>query len=202
MVATRDGLMLDEFLALPDKEVALEFADAEVTQMVSPHGKHSTLQADLAAEFSGIFRPHKIARAFTELRATWAGTSPVPDVSVNRWERLPRDPRNRVATRFDTSPDIAVEIVSPEQRVTGLIRRCLRFAATGVPLTYCSIRWTNRCWSSAWMNRIARWWATTQWTWGTCWPAPRSALRPALPCLKWTNGAWPARCFDRAWRRP
>ena len=135
MVATRSGLTLAEFLALPEEEVALEYADGEVTQKVSPQGKHSTLQADLAAGFNAIFRPRKIARAFTELRATWAGMSPVPNVSVYRWERIPRDARNRVADRFDTPPDIAVEIVSPEQSVNRLIRRCLRFAATVVPLT-------------------------------------------------------------------
>ena len=36
MVATRYGLTLDEFLAQPAQDVALEFADAEATQEMSP----------------------------------------------------------------------------------------------------------------------------------------------------------------------
>ena len=62
-------------------------------------------------------------RAFTELRATFGGHSYVPDVSVYLWERVPLDARGRVANDFVEPPD--VEIVSPEQSVNALVRRCV-----------------------------------------------------------------------------
>jgi hypothetical protein len=39
-------MTLVEFLALPEEEPALEFADGRVEQKVSPKGKHSGLQGE------------------------------------------------------------------------------------------------------------------------------------------------------------
>src|SRR5438128_379022 len=90
-------LTLEEFLKLPEEKPALEYAEGEVTQKVSPQGHHSALQ-DFLCEFVNRFaRPLKLARAFPELRSTFAGVSRVPDVSVYLWARLPRDSKGRVA---------------------------------------------------------------------------------------------------------
>jgi Uma2 family endonuclease len=56
----------------------------------------------------------------------------VPDIAVYRWERIPRDEKGRIANDFFEPPDLAVEIVSPEQSVNALVRRCLWFVANGV----------------------------------------------------------------------
>ena len=55
----------------------------------------------------------------------------MPDVALYRWDRIPRDPEGRVADDFFESPDIAVEIVSPRQSVTTLVRKCLWYVAHG-----------------------------------------------------------------------
>jgi Uma2 family endonuclease len=73
-----------------------------------------------------------VARAFTELRTTFAGASRVPDVAVYRWERIPVDASGQVANEFTEPPDIAIEIVSPEQSVNALVRRCSWYVANGV----------------------------------------------------------------------
>lgn len=125
MAVTEQRLTLEAFLALPEKKPALEYADGEVTQKVAPKGRHSALQTGLAEWVNRVARPRKLARAFTELRSTYARSSRVPDVSVYRWQRLPRDARGRIADDFQSPPDIAIEIVSPGQRVNSLVRRCL-----------------------------------------------------------------------------
>jgi Uma2 family endonuclease len=132
MAVTEQRLSLDEFLALPEKKPALEYEDGEVTQKVAPKGRHSALQTGIADLVNRLVKPGRLAFALTELRSTYARTSRVPDVSVYRWERLPRDARGRIADDFFEPPDVAIEIVSPGQRVNRLVRRCLSFVANGV----------------------------------------------------------------------
>ena len=132
MAVTSTPLTLEEFLRLPEEEPALEFAHGVVTPKVSPQGKHSALQVALARHLEEAGRPGKVARAFTELRATFAGISRVPDIAVYRWDRIPVDARGQVANEFTDPPDIAFEIVSPEQSVNALVRRCFWYVANGV----------------------------------------------------------------------
>jgi Uma2 family endonuclease len=63
--------------------------------------------------------------AFTELRTTFAGRSVVPDVSVFRWDRIPRNAAGELADECRLAPDVAIEILSPGQSTTRLMRRCL-----------------------------------------------------------------------------
>jgi len=135
MAILQEGLTLDEFLKLPEDEPALEFQDGVVTQKVSPKGKHSRLQVRLAERVNRFAEPAKLASAFTELRATFGGHSYVPDVAVYLWDRIPRTAAGEVADDFLVPPDIAIEIVSPEQSVTALVRRCLWYVDNGVRLS-------------------------------------------------------------------
>ncbi len=132
MAVTKQRLTLEEFLALPEEKPALEYEDGEVMQKVAPKGRHSVLQTGIADLINRVARPRKLALALTELRSTYARLSRVPDVSVYRWERLPRDAAGRIADNFFEPPDIAIEIVSPGQSVNRLVRRCTSFVAHGV----------------------------------------------------------------------
>ena len=79
-------------------------------------------------------RPGKLARVITELRSTYARASTVPDISVYLWQRIPVQPTGVVADRFFDPPDLAVEIVSPEQSTNALLRKCLWYASNGVQI--------------------------------------------------------------------
>jgi len=133
MAITERRLTLDEFLALPEEEPALELEpDGTVTQKVSPKGKHSALQGGFVSLIDGFARPRRLARAFPELRTVFGGAAFVPDVSVYRWERIPLTGEGEVADNFTEPPDIAVEIISPSQSVTGQVRRCVWYVEHGV----------------------------------------------------------------------
>jgi Uma2 family endonuclease len=132
MAITEQRLTLEEFMKLPEEKPALEFMDGMVTQKVSPQGLHSTLQARVIERINRFSEPLRLAFAFPELRTTFGGFSPVPDVAVYVWHRIPLDSAGRPVNRFTDPPDIAVEIVSPEQRVNTLVRRCLWYVANGV----------------------------------------------------------------------
>jgi Uma2 family endonuclease len=131
----RRRMTLEEFLALPDEKPALEFEpDGTVTQKMSPKGRHSTLQGFFLDVIGRFAMPRRLAVAYAELRSVYGGAAFVPDVSVYRWERIPRLADGRVADDFTEPPDIAIEIVSPGQRVNALVRRCVWYIDHGVHL--------------------------------------------------------------------
>ncbi len=131
-MAVMQQLTLEEFLKLPEEKPALEFEEGRIIQKVSPKARHSSIQGDLVQFFNRSLRSRRLARAFPELRATFGGRSYVPDVSVIRWDRIPRASDGTIADDFFAPPDIAVEIVSPEQSVNALVRRCVWYVENGV----------------------------------------------------------------------
>jgi Uma2 family endonuclease len=134
-MATRDErrMTLEEFLELPEEKPYLEFEpDGTVVQKMFSLGRHSALQAGLLELINGFARPPDLAQAFPELRAIYGGAAYVPDVSVYRRVRIPRDVTGQVADVFTEPQDIAIEIVSPGQRVNSLIRRSVWYVDNGV----------------------------------------------------------------------
>jgi HEAT repeat protein/Uma2 family endonuclease len=81
-----------------------------------------------------VAKPPKIALALPELRCTFGGATIVPDVSVFRWERIPREPSGRIANRFESHPDWVIEILSPDQSQTKVLRNLLHCSQNGTEL--------------------------------------------------------------------
>jgi len=132
-VVTAPRFTLEEFLALPGEEPAMELeADGTVLQKVSPKGKHSRLQLVLCERINRFAERGRLALAFPELRAVFGGAAYVPDVCVYRWDRIPRDRDGEVENEFRVAPDIAVDIVSPDQSTNALVRRCVWYVEHGV----------------------------------------------------------------------
>ncbi|HEX2172390.1 MAG TPA: Uma2 family endonuclease [Dehalococcoidia bacterium] len=132
MAIPHEQLTLAAFLQLPEQEPALEYLEGEVRQKVSPKGQHSRLQTKWAEWVNRFAEPLEMAAAFTELRTTFGGASAVPDVVVFRWDRLPVDADGNVVNDVDEPPDLVIEIVSPDQSVAALIRRCQWYVNNGV----------------------------------------------------------------------
>ena len=120
-----NSLTLDEFLRLPDTKPASEYIDGEVIQKLMPQGEHSVLQRDLCIALTLTLKPGKVAEVFPELRCTFGGRSLIPDVAVFRTERIPRKPDGRIENAFELPPDWTIEILSPAQRHTKVIRNIL-----------------------------------------------------------------------------
>jgi Uma2 family endonuclease len=132
-MAITQRLSVDEFLALPAEEPALELEpDGTVIQKVSPQGQHSRLQHAVCERVNRFAEPRRLALAFPELRVIFGGAAYVPDVSVFRWDRIPRTSEGDVGNIFEAAPDVAIEIVSPEQSTNALVRRCVWYVDNGV----------------------------------------------------------------------
>jgi len=122
---------LDEFLKLPETKPASEFIDGQIIQKPMPQGKHSTIQSDFILAINTILKPQRVARAYSELRCTFGGRSVVPDVTVFTWERIPRDDNGKVSNSFLIPPDWTIEILSPDQSQTKVVRNILHCLAHG-----------------------------------------------------------------------
>ena len=128
------ALTLDAFLQLPETQPASEFINHQVRQKPMPQGEHSTLQSELVNAINAVGKPTQQAYAFPELRCVFGGAAIVPDISVFRWQRIPRTPAGRVANRFETYPDWAIEILSPDQAQTKPLEKLLHCVECGTEL--------------------------------------------------------------------
>jgi Uma2 family endonuclease len=116
---------LEEFLHLPETKPASEFINGQIIQKPMPQGKHSAIQGEFISAINQVLRSDRIARAFPELRCTFAGRSLVPDASVFIWQRIERDKDGKIADRFPIAPDWTIEILSPDQNQSKVVRNIL-----------------------------------------------------------------------------
>ncbi len=132
--ATTNMLTLEEFLELPETKPAREYINGTIIQKPMPQGKHSILQRELSFVLTATFRSDRMAQAFPELRCTFGGRSIVPDIAVFRTERIPRDSNGDVANLFNLHPDWTIEILSPNQSQTKVIRNILHCINNGTEM--------------------------------------------------------------------
>lgn len=126
------AISLAEFRQQPETEPASEYIDGHIVRKPMPKGEHSAIQTELAATINVSLKRPKIARAFSELRCTFGEQSIIPDISVFQWDRIPRQDSGRIANEFLIAPDWAIEILSPGQSQTPVIRKlihCLNHGA-------------------------------------------------------------------------
>ena len=119
------SITLQEFLELPETKPASEYIDGRIIQKPMPQGEHSTIQTELSAAINFALKPQKTARAFSELRCSFGGRSIIPDVTVFTWDRIPRQDNGRIANAFNIAPDWTIEILSPNQSHSRVIKNIL-----------------------------------------------------------------------------
>jgi Uma2 family endonuclease len=134
MVITQNKpLTLEQFLALPETKPASEYIAGKIVQKPMPQGKHSLLQIKLIIFLNSILMEQSIAIAFSELRCTIGGRSLakplpwslVPDVVVLEQKNIPKDDDGEIANAVTTAPDLVIEILSPDQSTTKVIRNII-----------------------------------------------------------------------------
>jgi len=126
MVSSIDSqpkLSLEEFLKLPGTKPASEYVNGSISQKPMPQGEHSRLQTSLSTAINQVEEQKKIALALTELRCTFGGSSVVPDIAVFEWQRIPLLANGRIANKFNIHPDWTIEILSPDQSASRVIKK-------------------------------------------------------------------------------
>jgi Uma2 family endonuclease len=116
------SITLEAFLNLPETKPASEYIDGKITQKPMPKGRHSILQSEFVAAINASLRKTGIATGFTELRCTFGGRSIVPDIAVFENSSIPRTENGDIGDIFTTAPDWAIEILSPGQSMTKVLK--------------------------------------------------------------------------------
>lgn len=132
MVATPvKNLTLEGFLALPETKPASEYIDGKIVQKPMPQGKHSVIQTKLLIFINSLLLELNIAIALSELRCTFGGRSIVPDVVVLKNQNIPKDDDGEVSNVVTNAPDWVIEILSPDQSTTKVIKNILHCLDNG-----------------------------------------------------------------------
>ncbi len=118
-------ISLEEFLLLPETKPASEYVDGQIYQKAMPQGKHSTLQIKFSSAINQVGQPQKLAFAFPELRGTFGESAVVPDLAVFEWSRIPLNSQEEIENKFEIAPDWIIEILSPDQSSTRVIKKIL-----------------------------------------------------------------------------
>ncbi len=135
-MALKTRTTLAEFLALPETKPYLELMDGEVLEKSMPNRIHGTLVAVLLQLLRNYLDGSREARVHTEVRhmeddQEWVF---LPDVSVTLRSRtgpaLESDGLERVL------PDLAIEVLSPEDRPGRLQRRIAHYMRSGVSILW------------------------------------------------------------------
>jgi Uma2 family endonuclease len=127
-------LTLAEFLALPETKPASEFSAGSIDQKPMPQGQHSRLQLKLCNLVNDVAEARRIAMALPELRCSFGDRSIVPDIAIFRWERIPFEASGDIGNAFQVAPDWTIEILSPDQKDSKVIRNILHCLNYGTSL--------------------------------------------------------------------
>ncbi len=127
-------LTLEDFLQQPDTKPAREYIDGQIIQKTIPKTAHSGIQAGLIKVIDPALNPGNVGRAFPELRCTFDNRSIVPDVTVLRGSNIPRNEKGKLADELFAAPDWIIEILSPGQSQTKVVKKIMHALAHGTQL--------------------------------------------------------------------
>lgn len=132
-------LSLEEFLARPETEPASEYVCGEVFQKPMPTNAHGALQLYIAMLIFQFLSRARLGRVRTEWRCIFGPPGRqrpyIPDVVYVSFERLPPvDATEQPYLR--TAPDLAVEILSPDESARRFASKLRFYLLHGVRLVW------------------------------------------------------------------
>lgn len=136
-MAISTKLTLDEFLALPETKPAGEYFDGTVVQKPMPTFAHGVIERLLGLLIGLYLRQHPIGDGGPEIRCIFGPMGReralVPDFVFVRADRL-RGMRGNEP--FHGAPDLAVEILSPDDRMSAVLAKIRFYLTHGVRLVW------------------------------------------------------------------
>ncbi len=127
-------ITLEEFLALPDTKPASEYIDGEIIQKPMPQKQHSIIQKKLLFAIDPLLSDAGIGQAFPELRCVFGGRAIVPDVVIFEETNISYDEDREAINAVSIPPDWTIEILSPEQSTTRVLKNINHCLAHGTQM--------------------------------------------------------------------
>jgi Uma2 family endonuclease len=138
-MATTTRLTLDEFLKLPETEPASEYVCGEVFQKAMPTIVHGVIQMLLSIVVGQFVLSNRLGIAGSEIRCIFGpegqGRAYVPDWMFIAAHRMPSDDASANGPYYG-APDLAVEILSPDDRPRRVLSKVLFYLNHGVRLVW------------------------------------------------------------------
>jgi Uma2 family endonuclease len=127
----------DELLAMPDDGIRRELVEGEIREMAPAGFEHSVVAANFATELNQFVRKHKLGAVGTADPTFRLVGEPdtvrVPDVAFVRRERI--EQMGGLTKGFVSGgPDLAVEVVSPNDRYTEVRAKVREYLAAGTAM--------------------------------------------------------------------
>lgn len=134
-MATKTRLTLEQFLALPETEPPCEYITGELREKVSPNAFHAALAGELSRLLGNYLAETKLGRVFTELRhhSVALNRAYLPDISVILAPRVDEAFRQ---SGVAWPPDLAVEILSPDDRAADVLDKVDMYQQLDVALLW------------------------------------------------------------------
>jgi Uma2 family endonuclease len=127
-------LTIEQFLRMEDTEPSSEYACGEVFQKPMPNRQHAAIQFFLATVLGPFLDRTGIGQAFTELRCIFGPPGRertyLPDLCYVSRERLDFD------LFLHAAPDLAIEILSPDQHMPQFLAKIHFYLLYGVRLVW------------------------------------------------------------------
>jgi Uma2 family endonuclease len=128
---------VDILLELPDDGNIYEVVEGVLVRMAGSGNRATTLGLDLGAELRTYVRPRRLGRvtgADGVYKFPEAETGLIPDVGFYGAEHLPQIVDENKPVPF--APDLAVEVVSPDQVSTTVAAKVRRYLGAGTRLVW------------------------------------------------------------------
>lgn len=127
-------LTLDQFLGERETKPATEYACGRAIQKPMPNRDHSAIQVFLGALLVQFLARTPVGQVFTEFRCIFGPPGRertyVPDLSYVARERLTAD------QHLHAAPDLAIEILSPDQHMAHFLDKIQFYLLYGVRLVW------------------------------------------------------------------
>jgi Uma2 family endonuclease len=132
MASTATSLTLDDFLALPEEKPYREYLRGEVIEKPMPNYTHGLLALEVGSLLRNYLKASREGRVAIEVRHAARDEEWVylPDVSV----RLGKGVQRRGA--LESPPDIAIEVLSPDDRAGYVMERVALYGRIGTSLVW------------------------------------------------------------------
>jgi len=129
-MATSTRLTIEDFEKLPADVVKHhELIDGELIDVSGNTGNHNSLQGQLISLLLPFVTDHKLGRVLTEQEYDFRGNAHGPDVSFFGLDKCSLYDGKRRVQRF--APDLAIEIVSPNDTYEALMKKARRYRTCG-----------------------------------------------------------------------
>lgn len=126
----------DELLAMPDDGIRRELVEGEIREMTPAGWQHGRIAGNIASELGPHVRKHRLGAMATAEASYRLSADPdtlrVPDVSFVRQERI--DLVGDTEGYWPGAPDLAVEVVSPNDRYSEVSAKVDEYLAAGTSM--------------------------------------------------------------------